>query len=59
MDLSKIVPRFSAEMEQISQNMPNAIATLPHAKPLRTMPLVAACKQCYQMKWNSAARSEI
>jgi hypothetical protein len=59
MNPSKIVPRFGAEMTQISQNTPNAIAMLPHAKPLRATPLVAACKQCCQTEQNSAAHSEI
>jgi hypothetical protein len=59
MNLSKIVPRFSAKMAQISQNTPNAIATPPHAKPLHATPIVAACKQCYQTERNFAARSKI
>jgi hypothetical protein len=59
MNLSKIVPRFSAEMAQISQKYACAIATPPHDKALCAMPLVAACKQCCQTEQNSAARSEI
>jgi hypothetical protein len=38
------------------KNMPDAIATLPHTKPLRATLIVAACKQCCQMSWNLKQR---